>query len=662
MTALLASAGVLATVRVASADIGAQVSYLCATPKATYEVALEVKAKIPAAGKTNTPVHISDVGVTLKAPGSLRSELMAVGQPDSTGVAPAPSLNGMASIAVNVSQGQTSVNAGWPAFSLTSAPGRTDQVVLQGTGAVPALLTDQAGQVFWKAGQMVLRLSAGGKKAFNSTLTCTPTGGTVLGRLALKGGTTASPLPKQSPMASQPTEDDSRADCIVPPSPTEPGGGMNPDPRLGEPPPVPGTTPGPLRPPRQGQPKCGKAAGFGNLGKLKAAVPVGAQIRFRMSIQSHPDFAHNYFRSLSYGSNATTPSTGTALGFGFMPTTATVVTRQTAPPGGSNEMANLYLDAPLDSSIPVPFETRVYARSFVDLRVGGISVNGTRLGIGENCHTGALPLDISADMGNASVGVLSPEMGGTYTGRVYVPSFSGCGVGEDLTPLVDATSAGTSNYLKIESGPWCNSSPNIPWDCENEPEPAAYTILPGGAARATVSPFTLTGANGNSVRCDSATLKMSFKRGRYLSMYRVATVSGAEFKKCVRANGGVPTTVRGTGFPWTLHMRRDQGTPGQWSMTMAGVKFELAGSDGCDFSLNLIANDYETDSPATLGLLTLDTTRDRLSIPDGLSDNMVSVGVHSQCDNPDPDLQPSASWNFSGDSFSFSPHQKITSP
>ncbi|WP_157430097.1 DUF6801 domain-containing protein [Actinomadura oligospora] len=657
MTALLASAGVLAAVRVASADIGAQVSYLCATPKATYGVSLGIKAEVPATGKINAPVRIGDVGVTLKAPGSLRSELARTGQPDSTGAAPAPSLNGVASIAVNVGQGQTSVNAGWPTFSLTSGSDQTNQVLLQGTGAVPALLTDQAGQVVWKAGQMVLRLSAEGQKASTVTLTCTPKSGTVLGRLALKGRTTPSALPKRSPLANQPAGDDSRADCIVTPSPFEPGGGMNPDPRLDPPPAPPGVNPGPLRPIRPGTPKCGKAAGFGNLGKLKAAIPLGAQIRFRMNIQSRTDLANNYIRSNSYGSTATTPSTGTALGFGFMPTTATVLTRQAAPPGGSSEMGNLYADGPFTGA-PTSFESRAYARSFVDLRVKNISVNGTSLSMGENCHTGALPLNISADLGNDSVGTLSPEQGGTYTGSVYVPGFSGCGAGEDLTPLVDATSAGTSNYLKVESGLWCLASPDVPGGCTDEPEPLSYTVLPGKAVEATVSPFTLTADNGNSVQCESARLKMNFKRGRYLSMYRIATVDGAQFKKCVRGNGGVPTEVHGAGFPWTLHVNTTQGVPGQWAMQLAGFKLEMTGSDGCNFSLNRISDDGTTDMPATLGEVSVDPSKDRLSFGTG---NPVAVGVEPQCSDPDPDLQPTATWYVAGD-FSYSPHQKITSP
>ncbi|MEV5572514.1 DUF6801 domain-containing protein [Spirillospora sp. NPDC052269] len=657
MTALLASAGVLAAVRVASADIGAQVTYLCATPKATYQVVLGIKAKVPAAGKTNTPVRIGDVGVTLKVPGSLRSELAAAGVPDSTGSAPAPSLNGVASILVNVNQGQTSVNAGWPAFSLTSDSDQADQVVLRGAGAVPALLTDQAGQVSWKAGQMVLRLSVG-QKASTSTLTCTPKGGAALGNLALKGGTSPSALPKNSPLASQPADDDSKADCIIPPDSTQ-GGGINRDPRLAEPPIPPGMSLSILRPERPGTPECGKAAGFGNLGKLKAAIPVGAQIRFRVSAQNQIDVLHNYLRSRNYGSTATTPSTGTALGFGFMPTTATVLTKQVAPPGASSDMANLFADVAPDITSPTSFESRAFARSFVDLRVGGISVNGTRLGLGENCHTGALPLNITADLGNDSVGKLSPNLGGTYTGSVYVPGFTGCGVGEDLTPLVDATSAGTNNYLKVESGFWCIASPDVPEGCTDEEEPTTYTVLPGRTVEATVSPFMLTASGGNSIRCDSASLKINFKRGHYLSIYRIATVNGAQFKKCVRANGGVPVTVHGAGFPWSLHMSSGQGSPGQWAMAMNGFKLEVASSDGCDFSLNGLSYDHSADIPAMLNSVTLDADKNRLAIGPG---NGIAVGVNAQCSDPDPDLQPTAAWDFGDNNFSYSPHQKITSP
>ncbi|MEV4252403.1 DUF6801 domain-containing protein [Spirillospora sp. NPDC049652] len=682
MTTLLASAGLLAAVRVASADIGAQVTYLCATPKATYPVVLGIKAKVPTAGKTNTPVRIGDVGVTLKAPGRLRGEFAATEVPDSTGAAPEPSLSGVASIAVTVNQGQTSVNAAWPAFSLTADPARTEEMVLRGSGAVPALLTDQAGQVFWKAGQMVLRLSAEGRKASISTLTCLPKSGIVLGKLALKGGTAPSVLPKRSPMASQPKDDTTSVECHIPPAPTEPGGGINRDPRLAEPPIPPGMNLSRLFPERPGTPNCGKAAGFGNLGKLKAAIPIGAQISFRMSVQNQIDFPHNYMRSRNYGVTATTPSTGTALGFGFMPTTATVLTKQVAPPGASSEMANLFADSHLGNvDNPTSFPIRAFARSFVDLRVGGISVNGTPVDVGKTCHTGALPLDLSADLGNDRVGKLSPQEGGTYTGSVYVPAFSGCGVGEDLTPLVDATSAGASNFLKIESGRWCPTTPESPDSCDS-PEPQAFTVLPGGAVKATAGPFIMRGSSDsyptpdpdhvgdgvwdNTIRCESATFQMHFKRGRYLSRYRIATIDGANFKKCVRFFNGVSTNVttviRGAGLPWTLHMDTQKG-PGQWFAMISGVKLDVTGSDGCSFSLNRLSEDLTTDVPGTLSALEFYADKNRLHIPTAEKDGpSLVVGTTPQCALSNPDFQSQANWSFVAADFSFAPYQKITSP
>jgi hypothetical protein len=45
--------------------------------------------------------------------------------------------------------------------------------------------------------------------------------------------------------------------------------------------------------------------------------------------------------------------------------------------------------------------------------------------------------------------------GGPLTGTTTIPPFSGCGVGEDLDPLLNASISGPDNFMKLTQGVPC---------------------------------------------------------------------------------------------------------------------------------------------------------------------------------------------------------------
>jgi hypothetical protein len=52
--------------------------------------------------------------------------------------------------------------------------------------------------------------------------------------------------------------------------------------------------------------------------------------------------------------------------------------------------------------------------------------------------------------------------GGPLTGFVAIPRFAGCGVGEDLDPLLTASISGPDNFIKLIQGVPCTRPPDSP--------------------------------------------------------------------------------------------------------------------------------------------------------------------------------------------------------
>ena len=96
-----------------------------------------------------------------------------------------------------------------------------------------------------------------------------------------------------------------------------------------------------------------------------------------------------------------------------------------------------------------------------------VLVNGAPLNVGNDCHTvRPFPLVLTG------VPPYSLDDGGVLNGTITVPSFTGCGVGENLDPIFNATVSGPGNFVQLTQGNLCinwNVTGNLPGAAEGCP-------------------------------------------------------------------------------------------------------------------------------------------------------------------------------------------------
>jgi hypothetical protein len=217
---------------------------------------------------------------------------------------------------------------------------------------------------------------------------------------------------------------------------------------------------------------CAFIKGFTNVPKLNGAALVGpgfGNIQNGKRTISNP--SHNgYIQLNSTGKlyykpcpgsaprckaiDGLPPVTATLLGFGFVPTTATLQITQ----AGTLNIVSLGNTSGLTSS---------EVQSLASIRVEKVLVNGAPLNVGNNCHTvRPFPLVLSAGAG------YSLDSGGVLSGTITVPPFTGCGVGENLDPIFNATVSGPGNFVQLTQGNLCinwNVTGNFPGAAEGCP-------------------------------------------------------------------------------------------------------------------------------------------------------------------------------------------------
>jgi hypothetical protein len=78
-------------------------------------------------------------------------------------------------------------------------------------------------------------------------------------------------------------------------------------------------------------------------------------------------------------------------------------------------------------------------------------INGVEIKLGPNCRTATL-IDVTLLGVAASYSITE---GGILQGVIDIPPFSGCGVDEDLDPIITGLVSGPGNYVKMTQGPVC---------------------------------------------------------------------------------------------------------------------------------------------------------------------------------------------------------------
>jgi hypothetical protein len=445
--------------------VRASLAYTCAFPSGPRPASVLITATFPAAAMAGRPIQPADaaVAVTLAAR-------------DLAGLH-ATAVTGSTRLVTTAAQNGRSATATWSGLAIQPTPvPPAGRLILRASGATPPVTATAPGTVTVTATGLTLVLTAhapGNTSANlatmqvrctlnagqNATLATVPvTGATSTPQAgnpgAIRSGGQITPQPR--PIGSS-----SRATHACPPLPK---GGLKLNPRFPPPPPPPGSTL--FQAPYHG---CTYVVGFSNVRKLNGASLVGPGLtNLQVAVRLILNERDNYFQQdtvgvLSYhGRHEFPPAKATFLAFRFMPVSATM---QLTEIGTVNAVS---VGPALQSSCHKPCPTISTVSSRVQLRIYNVTVNGTPLNVGPHCQTA--PFDIVLTGRDDSNPPYLFSTGGPLTGTVTIPSFTGCGVGENLNPIFTSSVSGPGNFVKLTQGNVCQN-PGTPSENQCPPEP-----------------------------------------------------------------------------------------------------------------------------------------------------------------------------------------------
>jgi hypothetical protein len=180
------------------------------------------------------------------------------------------------------------------------------------------------------------------------------------------------------------------------------------------------------------------------------------------------DGSPGYVEVDGIGSLELPPAEATFLTFGFMPVTA----RMKLTPLGPltfTVIGNSDWDQPVITTVG----------GYQALSLDDVSVNGTPLDVGPDCHAAA-PIDLTLT-GRQDSGITEDDGRPDYTvqtggplssGNLVIPPFTGCrgSNGEDLSALFTAAVSGAGNSLNFVQGALCTPTSDQPNGCLPEVE------------------------------------------------------------------------------------------------------------------------------------------------------------------------------------------------
>lgn len=124
------------------------------------------------------------------------------------------------------------------------------------------------------------------------------------------------------------------------------------------------------------------------------------------------------------------PSAGYFVVFGFMPTTNTTVFDQVGRAKGKTRLDLVNMSSDVDMVVRLNIVLR-------DVKQDGVPLN-----VGNKCRT-----EVPAQIRIKGKVNLAPESESVIKSRYTIPRFSGCGVTEDLDPLITGMVSGPDNLL-----------------------------------------------------------------------------------------------------------------------------------------------------------------------------------------------------------------------
>ena len=221
-----------------------------------------------------------------------------------------------------------------------------------------------------------------------------------------------------------------------------------------------------------GQATCAYLTGYSDVAKLIGAallqppspakpglVNVDFAYKFRYT---GADVIEKSTAELYYhGRHELPPVTATFLTFRFVPTTATL---------HLTELKDIAIVS-VSGRKALPYPIKVTSTSLVSLRVSNVRVNGVPLNVGPSCRTVS---PITLVVIGRGFNTLPPKgytvsTGGALLGTATIPPFTGCGVAENLDPLLTGSISGRGNFVELTQGKLCGPARPTLWAC---PPPA----------------------------------------------------------------------------------------------------------------------------------------------------------------------------------------------
>lgn len=410
--------------------VDVDIAYQCTSAGGSWDVGLHVTATVPTQGMAGSPVELTDVSLAVSVPSAA-----AAGLPGAAALTAAVKLD------MSVVQGETAASATWGATQDVPVPLTADgPTVLTGVTTPEPVTVAAPGDLSFTAGGLVATLTgwtADGAATDPPTtdLTCVPAGDAALAvvPVARDRGTpmTKAPVPDIT-VGAQPG-----ATAKTAPPVTALG---TPPPDCHKIPPAAGVT--------NYQSYCANLTGYANVAKLNASVlqPAGIVNISAGSFAPRCDGVNGKFCSKSTvqpnlgDEPKLPPAPGSFYVFGIIPTTG-----------------DMQLTQPDLGNVDIWFQGAnglATARLRVTARLSNTMVNGVPLDVGPDCHT-ATPIDVVL---TATPATYSITNGGVLTGVITIPPFTGCGVSEDLSPLVTGLVSGPNNVVKMTQSKVCSLS------------------------------------------------------------------------------------------------------------------------------------------------------------------------------------------------------------
>lgn len=412
-------------------------TYTCPFPSRAQQITVKIAGTLPTASTVGHPIQPRHVTMTPTLPRAALADLTAL---DATSVAVSTRMS------VTVAQKGTSTKTTWSSLAASIPIPDSGDLPLPGSAMVPPATAETLGSAVFIAGALTLVLTP--HKADGSATS--PAGIPLDCRLELGPNAVLAHVPVTG-----------RTSSVTPP----PGTGTartthrtaQQQPDDTDPclfiftlPPVPGEA---------------YMAGYANVNKLHGATLLGVEngqttghilleLGYEIIIDLCSTDGSTYVLSrglLDYhGKHALPPAKATFLTFGFMPTTATLEL---------TEAVGTDIEIESHSSFDgTNFNEKSTVTSHLSIRIHDVLVNGKPLDVGPHCESTA-PMTVTLTGTSPDYTV---NTGGPLTGTATMPSFAGCGVGEDLDSLFTASISGPGNFMKLTQGMPCTRPPDGP--------------------------------------------------------------------------------------------------------------------------------------------------------------------------------------------------------